>query len=87
MPVLHLHLVALGCHVQHPLHLALPHQNFYASVCMSVAAAAGIKEIIILDRPNPIGGRVRGPLLQPAHASGIGASVSEIRVMHSFSSN
>ncbi len=28
---------------------------------MSVASAAGIKEIIVLDRPNPIGGRVRPP--------------------------
>jgi uncharacterized protein YbbC (DUF1343 family) len=29
---------------------------------MSVAAAAGIHDIIVLDRPNPIGGRVRAPL-------------------------
>lgn len=39
---------------------------------MCVAASAGITEIIVLDRPNPIGGRVRGPILQQHFASEIG---------------
>jgi uncharacterized protein YbbC (DUF1343 family) len=36
------------------------------------AAAASGKRVIVLDRPNPIGCPVQGPLLDTAHASAVG---------------
>jgi uncharacterized protein YbbC (DUF1343 family) len=39
----------------------------------SMAAAAELKlRYLVLDRPNPIGGRADGPMLTPAFASGVG---------------
>lgn len=38
---------------------------------MQAAARAG-KRVIVLDRPNPIGCTMQGPILDPAHASFIG---------------
>ncbi len=40
-------------------------------VTMRAAAAAG-KQVIVLDRPNPIGCRMQGPVLDTAYASFIG---------------
>ncbi|MBE1500265.1 uncharacterized protein YbbC (DUF1343 family) [Amycolatopsis lexingtonensis] len=37
-----------------------------------VAAAQAKAAFVVLDRPNPIGGRAAGPLLDPKFASGIG---------------
>lgn len=39
---------------------------------MQAAAQAGDLRFVVLDRPNPLGGRARGPVLQPAYASGVG---------------
>ncbi|MFF4848922.1 exo-beta-N-acetylmuramidase NamZ domain-containing protein [Streptomyces sp. NPDC001194] len=40
--------------------------------CMRAAALAG-KAVVVLDRPNPVGGRrAAGPVLQSAYASGVG---------------
>ena len=37
-------------------------------LCLEAAAEAGI-ELVVLDRPNPLGGeRVEGPVAEPAHA-------------------
>ncbi len=47
----------------------------YISSALHVMEAAGDREIpvVILDRPNPIGGRlVQGPTLEPEHASYVG---------------
>ncbi len=38
---------------------------------MKAAAATGVR-FVVLDRPNPVGGKARGPLLQPAYSSGVG---------------
>jgi uncharacterized protein YbbC (DUF1343 family) len=38
---------------------------------MKAAAATGVR-FMVLDRPNPVGGKARGPLLQPAYSSGVG---------------
>ncbi|GGN42936.1 uncharacterized protein YbbC (DUF1343 family) [Actinoplanes campanulatus] len=38
---------------------------------MAGAAAGGLR-YVVLDRPNPIGGRASGPVLDPAFASGVG---------------
>lgn len=38
---------------------------------MKAAAATGVR-FIVLDRPNPDGGRARGPLLKPEYSSGVG---------------
>ncbi|MEU8241856.1 DUF1343 domain-containing protein [Actinoplanes missouriensis] len=39
----------------------------------SMAAAATLKlRYVVLDRPNPIGGRAFGPMLKPGFASGVG---------------
>lgn len=40
--------------------------------CMRAAALAG-KAVVVLDRPNPVGGRrAAGPVLEAAYASGVG---------------
>ncbi|HEX6353378.1 DUF1343 domain-containing protein [Actinophytocola sp.] len=38
---------------------------------MQAAVATGVR-FVVLDRPNPVGGRAFGPVLDPAFASGIG---------------
>ncbi|MDO5734963.1 MAG: DUF1343 domain-containing protein [Propionibacteriaceae bacterium] len=38
---------------------------------MQAASSAGV-EFVVLDRPNPLGGRARGPVLKPGFASGVG---------------
>lgn len=38
---------------------------------MQAAVAADI-DFVVLDRPNPIGGRAHGPMLDPAFSSGVG---------------
>ncbi len=38
---------------------------------MIAAAKAGL-DFVIFDRPNPIGGQARGPLLRPGFTSGVG---------------
>ena len=38
---------------------------------MKAAATTGVR-FVVLDRPNPVGGKARGPLLQPAYSSGVG---------------
>jgi uncharacterized protein YbbC (DUF1343 family) len=38
---------------------------------MKAAAATGVR-FVVLDRPNPVGGKARGPLLQPTYSSGVG---------------
>lgn len=45
---------------------------------MEASAALG-KAFVVLDRPNPIGGAVEGPLLEPAHASFVGLYPLPIR--------
>ncbi len=45
---------------------------------MRAAAAAG-KSVIVLDRPNPIGGGVQGPVLDPAFRSFVGSLEVPIR--------
>ncbi|WP_262282400.1 DUF1343 domain-containing protein [Micromonospora sp. MA102] len=37
-----------------------------------VAAARVGKRYVVLDRPNPVGGRARGPMMTPAFTSGVG---------------
>ncbi len=39
--------------------------------CLEVAAETGVR-VVILDRPNPLGGRVEGNLLKPAWSSFVG---------------
>ena len=39
---------------------------------MQAAAQAGDLRFVVLDRPNPLGGRARGPVLQPGFTSGVG---------------
>jgi uncharacterized protein YbbC (DUF1343 family) len=50
--------------------------RFYTYICSlytaMVAAAHVGASFLALDRPNPIGGRASGPLLDPAFSSGIG---------------
>ncbi len=42
------------------------------ALCMKAAAAAGVK-LIVLDRPNPLGGdAVEGPLVEPGYESFVG---------------
>jgi uncharacterized protein YbbC (DUF1343 family) len=38
---------------------------------MQAAVRTGV-DYVVLDRPNPIGGRARGPMLDPAYSSGVG---------------
>jgi uncharacterized protein YbbC (DUF1343 family) len=38
---------------------------------MKAAVATGAR-FVVLDRPNPVGGAPRGPMLQPAYTSGVG---------------
>jgi uncharacterized protein YbbC (DUF1343 family) len=38
---------------------------------MKAAGARGV-EVVVLDRPNPIGGRVQGNVLEPAHITTVG---------------
>ncbi len=38
---------------------------------MQAASMTGL-EFVVLDRPNPLGGKARGPVLKPAFASGVG---------------
>jgi uncharacterized protein YbbC (DUF1343 family) len=38
---------------------------------MKAAVVTGAR-FIVLDRPNPVGGKARGPLLKPAFSSGVG---------------
>jgi uncharacterized protein YbbC (DUF1343 family) len=46
----------------------------YLATAVAVARAAGQEKIpvLVLDRPNPIGGRVQGNILDPAYASTVG---------------
>lgn len=44
------------------------------------ACAANNKEVLILDRPNPNGFYIDGPILEPQHKSGIG--LKPIQVVH-----
>jgi uncharacterized protein YbbC (DUF1343 family) len=37
-----------------------------------VAAARVGKRYVVLDRPNPVGGRAHGPMMTPAYTSGVG---------------
>ncbi|HEY2415979.1 MAG TPA: DUF1343 domain-containing protein [Pirellulaceae bacterium] len=47
--------------------------------CLNACAAAGIP-VIILDRPNPLGGRIaEGPLLEPAFESFVGGASIPLR--------
>ncbi len=39
---------------------------------MQAAVLAGGVDFVVLDRPNPVGGRAYGPMLDPAFASGVG---------------
>lgn len=39
---------------------------------MQAAASVGGIKFVVLDRPNPLGGRARGPVLQPGFTSGVG---------------
>ncbi|WP_307372221.1 DUF1343 domain-containing protein [Microbacterium sp. W4I4] len=39
---------------------------------MQAAAQAGDLRFVVLDRPNPLGGRARGPVLQQGYTSGVG---------------
>jgi len=48
------------------------------SLCMAAAGAAGVP-VVVLDRPNPIGDRIEGPLLQPEFASFVGLHPLPIR--------
>jgi uncharacterized protein YbbC (DUF1343 family) len=38
---------------------------------MTAAGARGV-DVVVLDRPNPIGGRVQGNVLEPAHITAVG---------------
>lgn len=53
----------------------------YISTTIAVmrAAAAEGKTVVILDRPNPIGGAVQGPVLDPAFRSFVGSLEVPIR--------
>jgi uncharacterized protein YbbC (DUF1343 family) len=46
--------------------------------CLEACAAAGIP-VVVLDRPNPLGGDVEGPLLDPHYASFVGRSAIPLR--------
>lgn len=47
--------------------------------CLIACAAAGIP-VVVLDRPNPIGGRIaEGPLLQPGYESFVGGASIPLR--------
>src|SRR4051794_19342622 len=47
--------------------------------CLQVCAAAGIS-VVILDRPNPLGGKIaEGPLLQPTFESFVGGAPIPLR--------
>ncbi|MFD5215879.1 exo-beta-N-acetylmuramidase NamZ domain-containing protein [Microbacterium sp. NPDC058345] len=39
---------------------------------MQAAAQAGGLRFVVLDRPNPLGGKARGPVLQQGYTSGVG---------------
>jgi uncharacterized protein YbbC (DUF1343 family) len=56
----------------------------YASTTIEVMRAAGRKKIpvVVLDRPNPIGGSMQGNILDPAHRSFVGALAMPMR--HGF---
>lgn len=47
---------------------------------MQAAAQSGDLRFVVLDRPNPLGGRARGPVLLPEFSSGVG--VLEIAQQH-----
>ncbi|MEV7633504.1 DUF1343 domain-containing protein [Microbacterium sp. NPDC089318] len=47
---------------------------------MQAAADSGDLRFVVLDRPNPLGGSARGPVLQPGYTSGVG--VLEIAQQH-----
>jgi uncharacterized protein YbbC (DUF1343 family) len=40
--------------------------------CLEAAVKAGVTQVYILDRPNPIGGQVEGPILRPGFESFVG---------------
>ncbi len=42
-----------------------------ACLCLEACAEAGV-EVLVLDRPNPLGSAVEGPVLEPAFASFVG---------------
>lgn len=44
--------------------------TMYTAMC---AAARTRARFVVLDRPNPIGGRARGPMMTEAYTSGVGA--------------
>eukprot|EP01065_Artemidia_motanka_P035313 TRINITY_DN43232_c0_g1_i1.p1 TRINITY_DN43232_c0_g1~~TRINITY_DN43232_c0_g1_i1.p1 ORF type:complete len:428 (+),score=125.93 TRINITY_DN43232_c0_g1_i1:65-1285(+) len=39
---------------------------------IAAAAEGGVETLLVLDRPNPLGDTVRGPILLPEYSSGIG---------------
>jgi uncharacterized protein YbbC (DUF1343 family) len=43
--------------------------SLYTAMHASVLTGTSV---VVLDRPNPVGGRARGPMLNPAFASGVG---------------
>ena len=49
-----------------------------ALLSMRVAARRGV-QVIVLDRPNPIGGRMEGPILEPALSSFVGIVDTPLR--------
>ncbi len=52
----------------------------WSAILMIKAAAALQKEIVILDRPNPLNGiRVQGPVLEPGYASFVGLYAIPVR--------
>ena len=49
------------------------HYTYFSSLAYIMEECAKLnKEVIILDRPNPLGGAVQGPVLKPEHATFIG---------------
>ncbi len=48
--------------------------------CAMEACAAAGKPVVVFDRPNPLGGKIEGPVLKPAHKSFIG--LYEIPLRH-----
>ncbi|WP_040162226.1 exo-beta-N-acetylmuramidase NamZ family protein [Nigerium massiliense] len=47
---------------------------------MQAAAEAGGIRFVVFDRPNPVGGTARGPMMQPGFTSGVG--LKEILLQH-----
>ncbi|MBN1886148.1 MAG: DUF1343 domain-containing protein [Candidatus Krumholzibacteriota bacterium] len=59
---------------------ARPYTFLWTAVLMARACAAAGVDLVVLDRPNPIGGRlVEGPLLSPGHESFVGLSSLPMR--------